>query len=275
MRKKHQMSSKIGWVFKSKSYGDYTLLRYIRDTKCLVEFNLTGYHLWTNAKAVREGSVKDPYFPNIYGVGYVGVGNYPSTYYKKGSKTNTPAYEVWLSKLKNCYGDSVRSHIYSDVEFCDEWLNFQVFAKWFYEQTKVYGKGGFVDKDLLFLGNREYSPQTCCYVPPAVNSLFSGSSGNISGVHWCNTKKKWVAQIQRGELTAQGKKKQSYLGMFDNKEDADRVYYAAKLEHVKVVALRYQELLPEKLFYKLYTGTENYLNYYMFEKENTNELPNK
>lgn len=38
-------------------------------------------------------------------------------------------------------------------------------------------------------------------------------------------------------------------------------------KNVKSVALRYQEQLPPALFCKLYTGTENYLNYYMFEKE--------
>lgn len=269
MRKKHHMPSKVGMIFKSKSYGDYTLLQYVGDTKCLVEFNLTGYRLWTDARAVREGSVKDPNFPSIHGVGYIGVGNYPITYYRNGNKVNTPAYEVWLGKLKNCYGSSIRSHIYEDVEFCKEWLCFQNFAEWFYKQVKLYGKGGYVDKDLLFLGNREYSPHTCTYVPPTINSLFTGTSGSISGVHWCNTQEKWVAQIHRGELTAHGKRKQSYLGRFGNKEDANKVYYSSKLAHVKSVALKYQDQLPEALFYKLYHGTENYLNYYMFEKETT------
>lgn len=268
MRKKHDMPSKIGQVFISKNYGEYTLSEYLGDKRCRITFNLTGYSLWTSAKSVRGGIVKDPYFPSVYGVGYLGVGNYSVTYYKEGKKTNTPAYEVWLSKLKNCYGVAKMSHIYADVTFCKEWLNYQNFAKWFYEQVKLYGKGGYVDKDLLFLGNREYSPQMCVYVPPAVNSLFGGASGNINGVHFCNNKKKWVAQIQRGELTAQGNKKQSYLGGFDDKKEADAAYYKAKVEHVKSVALKYQDKIHPALFYKLYTGSENYVNYYMFEKEN-------
>lgn len=268
MRKKHHMLKKVGQVFKSNSYGDYTLLEYVGYTKCLVEFNLTKHRLWTDAKSVREGAVKDPYYPSVHGVGHLGEGQYPAKYTRKGKYYNSPAYEVWDSKLKNCYGNSKRSHIYADVTFCKEWLNYQNFAKWFYEQVKLYGKGGYVDKDLLFLGNREYSPQMCVYVPPAINSLFGGTSGNINGVHFCNNKKKWVAQIQRGELTAQGKKKQSYLGGFDNKEEADATYYKAKVEHVKSVALKYQDKIHPALFYKLYTGAENYVNYYMFEKEN-------
>lgn len=259
--------SQVGLVLKTKHYGDFKIIEYINAATVKVKFLSTGYEKVTDAKSVDTGSIRDPYHPFVYGVGYLGEGPYPASYNKGGNKISSPAYEVWGSKLKNCYGKSKRSHIYEDVEFCEEWLNFQVFAKWFYSQTKIYGKGGFVDKDLLFLGNREYSPETCVYIPPAVNSLFTGTSGNISGVHWCNTQQKWVAQIQRGELTAQGKKKQSYLGRFNCKQTADTAYYSAKLAHVKEVALKHQEQLPPILFYKLYHGTENYLNYYMFEKE--------
>lgn len=263
--------AQVGQVFKTKHYGDFEVIEYIDSARVKVKFLLTGYKKITDAKSVDIGQIKDPYYPSVHGVGYLGEGAYPASYNRNGKKINSPAYEVWNSKLKNCYGSSKSRHLYKDVEFCDEWLCFQNFAKWFYEQVELYGKGGNVDKDLLFLGSREYSPHTCVYVPPAVNSLFTGASGNISGVHWCNTMKKWVAQIQRGELTAQGKKKQSYLGRFDNKEEANKVYYTAKLEHVKSVALKYQEQIPPALFYKLYHGTENYLNYYMFEKENNND----
>ena len=270
MRNKNDWSKIVGSIRESRSYGKYKVVKFINHSKILVEFISTGYKKYCGSKEVITGGIKDPYYPSVHGVGYLGEGPYSAKYTRKGKLHNSPAYEVWNSKLKNCYGTTNRSHIYTDVEFCEEWLCFQNFAKWFYEQVKIYGKGGSVDKDLLFLGNREYSPHTCVYVPPAVNSLFTGTSGNISGVHWCNTQQKWVAQIQRGELTAQGKKKQSYLGKFTNKEQADAAYYTAKLEHVKSVTLRYQEQLPPALFYKLYTGTENYLNYYMFEKEKNN-----
>lgn len=267
---RRNLDSKIkyeGKVFSSKSYGEFRVIEYINNTKILIEFTETCYRKFSRIKEVTSGAVKDPYRPRICGVGYVGEGVYPMTYYRKGKKYHTPAYEVWSSKIKNCYGNTKMSHVYQDVTFCQEWLCFQVFAKWFYEQVRIYGKGGFVDKDLLFLGNKIYSPETCVYIPPAVNSLFTGASGNINGVHFDNTKKKWVAQIQNGLLCSNGKKRQTYLGMYVDKSLADTAYYEAKLAHVKSVALKYQEKLPEALFYKLYHGTENYLDYYMFEKE--------
>jgi len=220
-------------------------------------------------KAVNFGKVKDPYYPSIYGVGYCGVGNYKLTYTRGGKKRNTPAYEVWLGKIKTCYGDAKQSHLYKGkgVTVCKEWHNFQVFAEWFYKQVKVYGNGGFVDKDLAFLGNTEYSPFTARYVPPAVNGLFAVKSGNnINGVHFCSNKKKYVAQLQRGELTSSGKKRQSYLGAFNSYEEASKVYLDAKVEHVRNVALKYQDKLPPDLFYKLYTGAMNYVDYYTTEQ---------
>lgn len=267
------LTNEEGNIFESKNYGKYVVEKYIDSTLIHIRFILTGFTRTIDAKSLRDGSVKDPYCPSVFGVGYLGEGIYAASYNKNGKKVNTPAYEVWLGKIKTCYWETKRKHLYKDqgVTVCNEWHNFQNFAKWFYIQVKLYGKGGSVDKDLLLLGNREYSPDSCAYVPPAVNSLFTGASGNISGVHWCNTQQKWVAQIQRGELTATGKSKQSYLGRFDCKQTADAAYYSAKLAHVKSVVLKYQDQIPPALFYKMYHGTENYLNYYMLTKEKSNE----
>lgn len=262
--------SQVGQVFKTKYYGDLEVLEYVNASEVKIRFLMTGYEKVIDAKYIDGGGIRDPYYPSVQGVGFVGEGEYATCHYIDGKKVSTPAYEVWSSKLKSCYGKSKNRHLYIDVEFCKEWLCFQNFAKWFYAQVAQYGEGCSVDKDLLFLGNREYSPHTCAYIPPAVNSLFSGASGNINGVHWCNAQQKWVAQIKRGELTAQGKKKQSYLGRFINREEADAAYYSAKLAHIKSVVLNYQDQIPPALFYKMYHGTENYLNYYMFEKENNN-----
>lgn len=165
MRKIREWSSLIGTTKESIHYGKYKILEFVNTSKILVEFVSTGYKKYCATKEVMNGSIKDPYYPSVYGVGYLGEGLYSPKDYKNGRLINSPAYEVWCSKLKNCYGKSKSSHLYADVEFCKEWLCFQNFAEWFYQQVDQYGKGGIVDKDLLFLGNREYSPHTCVYVP--------------------------------------------------------------------------------------------------------------
>jgi hypothetical protein len=258
-------------VHQSKHYGKFKLISYHGWHKVEIRFMQTGYSYLTSYGLVRSGKVKDPYYPSVHGVGYCGEGPYPLSFKRGGKKVNTPAYEVWLCRIKSCYGESKSSHLYVDATMCDEWHNFQNFAKWFYEQVRLYGKGGNVDKDLCFLGNKYYSPETARYIPKAINSLFTGSSGNTAGVHFDNNRKKFIAQIQKGELTTAGKKRQSYLGAYNTYEEAEKVYVEAKLMHVRATALKYQEQLPPDIFYKLYTGAENYVNYYMSQKENNNE----
>ncbi len=258
-------------IHKSKNYGEFKILNYHSCDKVEILFLKTGYRYFTSAGLVRSGKVRDPYYPSVYGVGYCGAGPYPLSHSKTGKKTNTPAYEVWLCRMKSCYGDVKYKHLYVGATICEEWHNFQNFAKWYYKQEKLYGKGGNVDKDLLHLGNKHYSPETARYIPKAVNSLFTGTSGKTAGVHFCNSSEKYVAQIQRGELTSSGKKRQSYLGSYTTYEQAEQVYITAKVAHVRETALKYQEQLPPDLFYKLYTGAENYVYYYMNQKENNNE----
>lgn len=257
---------KIGDMFSSKNYGDYVVVDRISRKNVTIKFLKTGYVKTICSWDTAKGSIKDPYYPAIHGVGFCGEGVYPSSFNRHGKKMNTPAYEVWLGRMKSCYGESKSSHLYVEATVCEEWHNFQNFAKWFYEQVRLYGKGGNVDKDLCFLGNNYYSPETARYIPKAVNSLFTGTSGNTAGVHFCNTRKKFVAQIHKGELTAQGKKKQSYLGTYATYEEAEKVYVEAKLLHVRDTSLRYQAQLPPDIFYKLYTGAENYIDYYMNHK---------
>ena len=66
---------------------------------------------------------------------------------------------------------------YKGVEVCEEWYNFQNFAEWcetqkFLNAKDVKGKSYQLDKDILVKGNKIYSPDTCCFVPPEINSLF-------------------------------------------------------------------------------------------------------
>ncbi len=257
---------KVGDVYHTHNYGSYTIVNYISPKEVVIKFSQTGYTKSVYSSDINKGNIKDPYYPSIHGVAYCGEGQYPLTFKRDGNKINTPAYEVWLGRIKSCYGESKSSHLYTDTTVCGEWHNFQNFAKWYYEQVRLYGKGGNVDKDLCFLGNKCYSPETARYVPAAINSLFTGASGNTAGVHFDNSKKKFIAQIQKGELTASGRKKQSYLGAYKTYEQAEQAYITAKIVHVRETALKYQEQLAPDLFYKLYTGAENYVDYYMNHK---------
>jgi hypothetical protein len=59
----------------------------------------TLYQLFT------RGTISDPFYPSLYGVGYMGM----RTPYKKSSEYARP-YEVWSSMMKRCYNENCTRH---------------------------------------------------------------------------------------------------------------------------------------------------------------------
>lgn len=252
----------VGSTMQSAQCGDFTVLEYTSSARVKVRFTATGYETTTDLNSVRLGSIRDPFSPKASGVGYFGVGPYPS---RDSSGKNSEAYEVWLGIMKRCYNTEWQEKqgrtSYRDCTVDSTWHNFQVFAEWYYSQPHV-GKGLHVDKDLLVEGNRVYGPSFCTLVPVEVNSLFTGSNKFLSdnglpvGIHFCKDKCKYIAQIQRGELTKGGKSKQSYLGQYDTIEEAVAAYTKAKKKRVSEVAEKFKHLLDERV----YTNLLNYAN---------------
>ena len=55
-----------GDVFKTKSYGDLTVTKYINSQAVCVKFVVTGYETTTQAISIRRGSVKDRLLPTVH-----------------------------------------------------------------------------------------------------------------------------------------------------------------------------------------------------------------
>ncbi len=121
----------------------------------------------------KSGSIKNPYHPTVHGIGIIGT-KYP----RQENFKNTKEYEIWKSVLCRCYDDKTKNKqpAYNNVECCKEWLNFENFYEWIHTQPNFNkwknGERWAIDKDILFKGNKIYSPKTCCLVPQNVNCLF-------------------------------------------------------------------------------------------------------
>ena len=87
-------------------------------------------------------------------------------------KSHRKAYQAWSNMLTRGYSKKYKNErtTYKDVTVCEEWHNFQNFAKWFEEN---YIEGWHLDKDILVKGNKVYSEGACCFVPPEINNLFT------------------------------------------------------------------------------------------------------
>src|SRR5690554_6524483 len=117
---------------------------------------------------------------------------------------------------------------YRDVTVCKEWHNFQNFAEWFHEQPNAGTKGFELDKDLLIIGNKQYSPNSCSFTPSAVNSLignrYSTKSDLPAGVSRSG-------KLYCSSLSIEGKS--VCLGFHFTVEDAHQAYKQAKERNIK------------------------------------------
>ena len=95
------------------------------------------------------------------------------------SGRDIPSYTHWHSMLGRCYDPKCQAKYptYIGCTVCQEWLLFSNFKK-FYDEN--YKEGFVLDKDILKIGNKVYSPETCRFVPVYLNSLLI-DSGAIRG----------------------------------------------------------------------------------------------
>lgn len=64
-----------------------------------------------------------------------------------------------------------------------------------------------------------------------VTSSSKQKAGGYKGVHWNKRAKKWQASICAGEVKANGKRRQLYLGVFEDPIAAARAYDAEAIKH--------------------------------------------
>lgn len=231
-----------GQIFQSKSYGKFKVLKYHDTFHVEIEFLLTRYKTFTQLSCIKIGSVRDPYYPIVYNVGYMGVGNYKSRPIAGGLQCK--CYKIWKEMLGRCYCKktaSYKNYGARGVIVCEEWHNYQNYAKWYY--TNCPDESYCVDKDFLNKGCKIYSPETCSFIPEEINiqlTLRQSKRGQFPlGVRPCGNK--YQAQINKNSQKVP-------LGIFNTIEEAFFAYKTAKESHLKYLADKYKEKLPAKTY---------------------------
>lgn len=201
----------------------------------------------------KNGDIKCPYEKSVYDVGYIGEGEYKVN--KNGK--NTRVYDIWKGMLRRCYDEKSlkRNPTYKDCKVSNEWLNFQNFAKWYEENYyKVEGETMCLDKDILVKHNKIYSPETCVFVPQAINKLFTKRDNDRGeSVIGTSLRKNGKYRVRCNMINPKtGKFKSEYLGTYDTQEKAFEIYKYYKEKNIKVVADYYKDLIPTILYDALY-----------------------
>jgi hypothetical protein len=213
----------------------------------IVRFD-SGYVTKTQRSSILKGTVKDKLFRSVCGAGYLGDGEYSRVDHKT-------AYQTWVDMLKRAYTEKKGRCNYFGVTVCEEWHNFQSFAKWchsqdFFNIKDKYGKRYDLDKDILVKGSKTYSPETCCFVPSEINCLFIRNKRFRGKYPIGVTKigKYFTARLSKGFGNRVS------LGTFKTELEAFSAYKKAKELYLKELAEKYRN----KVCYKTYLALINY-----------------
>ena len=220
------------------------IIEYNGANDIIVEFqDKYRYRVHTEYNNFKKGVCKNPFFPSVFGHGYLGTdknNNVPKTYESKDDKNIfTWEYDKWKSMLKRCFDNKFKEKYptYKDVVCCNRWLCFAYFLEDLEILKQEYNWSEDeklnLDKDILNKNNKIYSLENCVLVPNYINLLFIKNNAKRGkypiGVYYNKQYKKYQARCH-----INGKYKN--LGLYNTSEQAFNSYKQAKEQEIKRIA---------------------------------------
>ena len=233
----------VGKVCKSKSSGDFKIVKYNDSKNVEIQFLKTGYETAVELGNIKKGDVKDPYVPSVFGVGITGT-----KYLITISGVKTREYALWKNMLQRCYSDAYRKKrpTYEGCKVSDNFKSYEYFYEWCHKQIGFGNQGWHLDKDLLTKGNKVYSEDTCIFIPSEINTLLikrAASRGeHLIGVCWSKTANAFKATVRKS------KGKQEHLGYLKTELEAFKAYKTAKEAFIKEQASKWKDKIDERAY---------------------------
>lgn len=232
----------LGKIYPTNSHGNVIVVGYEGYKKVLVQFE-DGTKTYCRTGDLLNGEVRNPNFPSIYGIGFLGQGPH-----KHGGKDAGRAYRCWRGMFNRCYDEKYQKSkpTYIGCSVDPQWYNFQEFAEWCQWQVG-FKEGWHLDKDILHRGNKVYSPENCVFVPNEINCLLNFQK-NSRGEYPIG-----VTFTANGKYRAQWQEdgKQQYSKVLTNYMDAYYIYKENKERVVKSVAARWKGVVDERVYLTL------------------------
>lgn len=153
---------------------------------------------------------------------------------KQKLEWSCPIYQIWKSLLQRCYSPNWQeaNHTYVECTVEESWLLFSNFRDWVVRQD---WEGNQLDKDILFLGNKHYSEDTCVFISQELNKFLTESTkakGEYpTGVSWRKDIKRFAVRCSNPFT-----KKREFLGMFDCQREAGSVWLKRKIDLAHIFA---------------------------------------
>ena len=242
---KHTLDAKEkyeGAVFKTNNYGDVEVTEYIDSHNITVKFLNTGAIKNTTASALTTGILKDS---EVHDTHKYGVMDIPNELQK--GKPKPREYSIWNGIRQRCYNENNRDNLmsYKGIKMSDNFKLYSYFKEWCHKQIGFNEDGWHLDKDILVKGNKVYSEDTCCFVPPEINCTITNNKsvrGQFpQGVTYNRTKTRYRAKIRR-------EAKLESLGTYDTPEEAFYAYKPIKEACIKSLAEKWKDKIDPRVY---------------------------
>jgi len=151
----------------------------------------------------------------------------------KGKRVCCPFYRAWKGMITRSYDSKVhiKRPTYIGTTVCLEWHTFSNFKLWMEYQD---WENKDLDKDIINPRNKIYSPDTCCFVTPALNGLLLDNISKRGDLPIGVTRHKGTGKFQASCIGMSHKSK--YLGLFITPEEATAAYIKYKTKIICYVA---------------------------------------
>lgn len=191
----------------------------------------------------------------VFGVGFNSGGKFKQK--TKGRATKEKV--AWINMLKRCYYKPQLevNRTYAGCYVCNDWLDFQKFAKWYSDNLLDIKEGCDLDKDLIEYGNKEYSPEKCMIVPRSVNK-FMCNSGASRGLFMIGVNFHKASGLFRSECRNPITKSRDSLGYFDSEIDAHLAWRVRKSEIAIMLSKKYNITSLESALVRMAAMIENF-----------------
>lgn len=226
-----------GKIFSTNNYGNVVVLEYLNKRNIFVQFLDTGYKTCVELKELLNGNIKDYLVPSVFRVGITG---------EKRSRKDKE-YALWIGLLERCYSEKrhTRHPTYKSCTTSGNFNYYPYFKDWCNQQIGFGNEGWELDKDILVKGNKLYSEDTCCFVPPEINLMLTKTDA-LRGKHPIGVQYYKPSKCFRAYVGCYGKR--VYLGQFTTEIEAFNAYKQAKEAYIKEVANKWKDQIDPRVY---------------------------
>lgn len=170
-----------------------------------------------------------------------------------------PFYRKWDNMLTRSYCPKYKESnpTYKDCTVCNEWLLFSDFRKWMIGQD---WEGNHLDKDILFEGNKIYSPDTCIFVTGKVNGFIKDCGGSrgkyLIGSHLPKNRSRFISYC-KNPFKDEGDLRKPHIGTYYTEIEAHLAWKERKHEYACQLA-NSEYVTDEEVRKKLLTRYANF-----------------